>query len=107
MVHRLEARQLQAARKRRPLVVTAIRDALCGDDSVAAKPYHCPLLQELPEVRHVFLDLVGVGKLHPALLKLALGIVSRSLQLLLTVPQRQDAGRQDLLGVSSLVSMAS
>ena len=75
-----------------------IYPALCK--STAHEYRNFPLLlrlthEELPEVRHVFLDLVGVGKLHPALLKLALGIVSRSLQLLLTVPQRQDAGRQD------------
>ena len=37
-------------------------------------------------------DLLGGGKLHPALLKLSFGVVSRSLQLLLTVPQREDSG---------------
>ena len=55
-----------------------------------------PLLQELPEVRHVPLDLLGGRKLNPPLLKLGLGVLSRSLQLLLTVPQREDSGRQDL-----------
>ena len=55
-----------------------------------------PSLQEVPEVRNVSGDLLGVGQLHSALLKLGLGVVSRSLKLLLTVPQRHDAGRQDL-----------
>ena len=55
-----------------------------------------PFLQELPEVRHIPLDLLGGGKLHPPLLQLSGGVVSRSLKLLLSVPQREDSGRQDL-----------
>ena len=52
-----------------------------------------PLPQELPEVRNVPLDLLGRRKLHSALLQLRFGFLSRSLKLLLTVPQREDAGR--------------
>ena len=42
-------------------------------------PGERPLLQELTEVRHVPLDRLSGRKLHPALLKLSLGVVSRSL----------------------------
>ena len=65
-----------------------------------------PILQEVPEVRNVLRYLLGVGKGNPALLKPSLGVVSRSLKLLLTVPQREDAGDRTS-NVSSLVSRAS
>ena len=42
---------------------------------------------------HVPLDLLGCRKLHSALLQLRFGFLSRSLKLLLAVPQREDAGR--------------
>ena len=65
-----------------------------------------PILQEVPEVRNVLRYLLGVGKGNSALLKLALRVASRSLKLLLTVPQREDAGDRTS-SVSSLVSRAS
>ena len=46
-------------------------------------------------LRRTQCDLFGVGQLHPALRKLGLGGVSRGLHLFLTMPQRQDARRQD------------
>ena len=51
-----------------------------------------PFLQEGAEVGHVFLDLLGPRQLHPALLQLALGLVPRCRQLVLAVPQVEDAG---------------
>ena len=53
----------------------------------------------------MLLYLIGVGQDNPALLKPGLCVVPSSLQLLLTVPQRHDAGRGT--HVNSLVSMAS
>ncbi len=53
-----------------------------------------PFLQELSEVRHVPLYLLGGWQLHPALLKLSGGVLTRSLKLLLPVPQREYAGRR-------------
>ena len=72
----------------------------------ALRSGNVPLLQERPEVRHVPLDLLCGRKLHAALLQLTGGVLSRSLKLLLTVPQREDAGRRTS-NVSSLVSRAS
>ncbi|MCY4576684.1 MAG: N-6 DNA methylase, partial [Chloroflexi bacterium] len=57
-----------------------------------------PILQEVSEVRHVLHYLLGVGQDNPALLKPGLSVLSRSLQLLLPLPQGHDAGRQDLKG---------
>ena len=54
----------------------------------------CPPLQQRPEVRHIPLDLRGAGQLHLPLRQLVLGRLPRRRQLILPVPQRQDARRQ-------------
>ncbi len=57
-------------------------------------------LQEVPEVRNVLRYLLGVGKGNPALLKLSGGGLSCSLQLLFSMPQREDAGGRRPLGLA-------
>ena len=52
-----------------------------------------PLLQELPEVRHVLLDLLGGGKFHSALLKLAgSGLKHTAYDKLMAMAQIDDNG---------------
>ena len=94
--HRTVARHGDRVRQRR--LVSHHLDALneVADERLALGDR--PVLQEVPEVRNVPRYLLGVGQLHSPLLKLGLGVLSRSLQLLLSVPQRHDAGRQDLQG---------